>query len=440
MGRQKAKYPTGSFILKYRKADKDAEVSIYLQYVVNSEPIQMATGIKVSENDWDSKKQCVRTRHKASARLNNQLFKIKEDIDKQIMEYEGRLTGSIVRKMMKGEYSPAKQNAKQIYFIDYISSRNQQRYDLEQIAFATYDNAKYYISQFHNYLVEVANIEELLLSEISVDIIERYKSYCLSRGNDKETINKKLTPIIKGVEYAANNELIPFRLYTTIKELYFQLKDKAYKDEVGDEEVHYLTDEQMQKLVDIYWTLKYPRTRDFIDMFLFSYHACGLRVSDIVTLEWKHIDWEHRELMKNYVKGNVYNRIPLTDAALSILKRWYEKTATKRFVFGLLYDAFDTSDAKELRRVILSKNKTLMTSLKEVGRKLELPFNLTMHVARHSFAVAALERKITLHMISRLMAHSSITTTEKVYAEFLQSTINEEVINRLSFDFLPTDR
>lgn len=152
MGRQKAKYPTGSFILKYKKADKDAEVSIYLQYVVNSEPIQMATGIKVSENDWDAKKQSVRTRHKASARLNNQLFKIREDIDKQIMEYEGRLTGSIVRKMMKGEYSPTKQNPKQIYFIDYISARNQQRYDLEQIAFATYDNAKYYISQFHNYL------------------------------------------------------------------------------------------------------------------------------------------------------------------------------------------------------------------------------------------------------------------------------------------------
>ena len=65
---------------------------------------------------------------------------------------------------------------------------------------------------------------------------------------------------------------------------------------------------------------------------------------------------------------------------------------------------------------------------------------LAFHVARHSFAVAALERKITLHMISRLMAHSSITTTEKVYAEFLQSTINDEVINRLSFDFLPTDR
>ena len=36
MGRQKAKYPTGLFILKYKKADKDAE---FLQSTINEEVI-----------------------------------------------------------------------------------------------------------------------------------------------------------------------------------------------------------------------------------------------------------------------------------------------------------------------------------------------------------------------------------------------------------------
>ena len=36
MGRQKAKYPTSSFILKYKKADKDAE---FLQSTINEEVI-----------------------------------------------------------------------------------------------------------------------------------------------------------------------------------------------------------------------------------------------------------------------------------------------------------------------------------------------------------------------------------------------------------------
>lgn len=437
MGRIKAKYPTGKFILKYKKKDKDAEVTVYLQYIVNSEPVPISTGVRVSENDWDSKRQCVRTKNRNSTRLNNQLNKFKDDIDALIMSYEGRLTANIVRQMMKGEYAPVKKDPKKVEFIEYALDRNEQRYQ-HGLAYSTYENANYYIRQFAKFIHNELDLENLYLSELTIDIFEQYKSYCLRRNNCKETINKKLVPLIKAVEYAANNEIIPYRLYTNVSELYFELKDKAYKDEVGDEDVHYLTDEQLQMLVGVYWELKYPRTRDYLDMFFFAYHACGLRVSDIITLEWKHIDFQSRELIKNYVKGNVYNRIPLTDAAFAILNKWHKKTATQRFVFGLLHKNFDTRNAEDLRKTILSKNRTIRTSLQTVGNKIGLPFNLTMHVARHSFAVAALNRGVSIHMISRLMAHSSITTTEKVYAQFLQSTINQQVIELLSFEHLPS--
>lgn len=437
MGRIKAKYPTGKFILKNRKKDKDEVVTVYLRYIVNSEPVFISTGVRVSENDWDDKKQSVRTKNRNSARLNNQLNKFKDDIDALIMSYEGRLTANIVRQMMKGEYAPVKKDPKKEDFIEYALARNQQRHE-HDIAYSTYANANYYIRQFADFIHNELQLENLYLSELTVDIFERYKSYCLRRNNGKETINKKLVPLFKAVEYAANNEIIPYRLYTNVSELYFELKDKTYKDEVGDEDVHYLTDEQLQKLVDVYWKLKYPRTRDFLDMFFFAYHACGLRVSDVLTLEWKHINFQSRELIKNYVKGNVYNRIPLTDAAFAILNKWHKKTATQRFVFGLLHKNFDTRNAENLRKTILSKNRTIRTSLQSVGEKIGLPFNLTMHVARHSFAVAALNRGVSIHMISRLMAHASITTTEKVYAQFLQSTINQQVIELLSFEHLPS--
>ena len=74
----------------------------------------------------------------------------------------------------------------------------------------------------------------------------------------------------------------------------------------------------------------------------------------------------------------------------------------------------------------------------QVGNKMGLPFHLTMHVARHTFAVMALNRGVTIHMISRLLGHSSIITTEKVYAEFLPDTVTEEVKNKLSFGYMPS--
>ena len=89
---------------------------------------------------------------------------------------------------------------------------------------------------------------------------------------------------------------------------------------------------------------------------------------------------------------------------------------------------------KELHRQLTNRNTAIKTSLKAVGTKMELPFNLTMHLARHSFAVMALnQRNVSLHIISKLLGHSSIMVTEKVYAKFLPDTLDKEVKEKLSF-------
>lgn len=70
---------------------------------------------------------------------------------------------------------------------------------------------------------------------------------------------------------------------------------------------------------------------------------------------------------------------------------------------------------------------------------LSLALPCIFHVARHTFAVMALNRGISLHMISQLLGHGSIITTEKVYAQFLPNTINDTVRNQLAFgSFAPT--
>lgn len=81
-----------------------------------------------------------------------------------------------------------------------------------------------------------------------------------------------------------------------------------------------------------------------------------------------------------------------------------------------------------------------------VGEQMELPFKLTMHCFRHTFAVLALNgetkdgievrKPMSMSMVSRLLGHASTDTTEKVYAKFLPQTLSDEV-NRLGFAFLP---
>lgn len=437
MGRVKSKFPTGNIVIKNKKPNKEGKVALYLCYNINTTPVTITTDIFVKPEDWDSKTQTVKSKNPAAARLNNQLKLQREKVDEQIMAYEGRLTADIVRKMLKGEF--AQQNdPKKIDFIQYATDYNQQRYDLQKLSYSTYYNGDRYIKKFQRFLAEQTGEGIIYLTDLTIDLIEKYKSYCIKRGNTKEGINKMLTPLIKAAMYASDNGLLSARLSAQIKQSYFDLKVRQYRSEVEDREVRYLTGEQMQQFVDLYSKVKFSRTREIMDMFLFSFHACGLRVSDIVTLEWSHIDWERQELSKNLVKGKVPHTIPLTDAALEILKQWQEKSLNRRFVFNLLDSTFDTSDAALLDKKIKSKNRILQTSLNEVGNKMGLPFHLSMHVARHTFAVMALNRGVTIHMISRLLGHSSILTTEKVYAEFLPDTITEEVKNKLSFGYMPS--
>ncbi|MFR4026142.1 MAG: tyrosine-type recombinase/integrase [Alistipes indistinctus] len=76
-----------------------------------------------------------------------------------------------------------------------------------------------------------------------------------------------------------------------------------------------------------------------------------------------------------------------------------------------------------------SKNRSLQLSLQEVGHEFSerLPFNLSFHVARHSFAVYALRKGVPTQELSKLMGHKSLAATEKFYAKYLpQEFISEE--------------
>ena len=196
-----------------------------------------------------------------------------------------------------------------------------------------------------------------------------------------------------------------------------------------------MTIEQISKLV------KYcesencrERRRDYIIMFLFSFHACGLRVSDIITLRWKDIDIEKKQITKNQIKTKHRNTIPLTEGAKEILDNWRLKHDFTDFVFGLLPNDFDLNNGEEIYNKRNSITASINQSLRVVGEKIELPFTLTFHIARHSFAMYALnEKKIQMSKVSQMLGHSSTEITERIYAKYLPKTLSDDLVD-MSFD------
>lgn len=188
-----------------------------------------------------------------------------------------------------------------------------------------------------------------------------------------------------------------------------------------------LSKEQMAALLEYYKTCTEPRRKEFLEMFFFAFHACGLRVVDVMTLQWKHIDFARKELRKIMIKTNKRHVIPLAEPALHILQQWREKREGCRYVFNLVKETLDLDDAEALYKARNNATKCINQSLAVVGEQIGLPFSLSMHAARHSFAVFALNKGLSMSVVSRLLGHSSTDITEKVYARFLPETLSAEV-------------
>lgn len=436
MGRVKASKLTGKFYLRTdRKPDKSGKLPIYLDYTIGTKHARTDTEVWVEEKYWDEKNKVINRKHPQCVRLNKQLEAKRNEIDEAIFEYSQRnkrLTINALRDIVQGKVNGLSADED---FVAYAIEVIEEEYKFGKIGVSVRDNAVCGLNRFKQFLSQTQGEEEIYISEVSADIIKQYIYWRQAQGNINATINKSLTPIIKAARRAVIDKLMDAAVAEMISRLYLPTK-KELGDDDEDDDIHYLTEEQMAKFVALYDVVKYPRTRDFMDMFLFSFNACGLRVSDIITLEWKNIDFKKRELRKILFKGDVPHSIPLNDNAMQILERWYEKSDGDRFVFGLLPNDFDMQDKEERKRQRLNKNRALITSLKTLGDKIGLPFNLTMHVARHTFAVWALNREVDIHKISRLMGHSSVLVTEKVYAKFMPKTLEREVQEKLNFNIM----
>ena len=201
------------------------------------------------------------------------------------------------------------------------------------------------------------------------------------KQNSDATINHSLTPILKACAYACEMGMLEPSVNARIQDMRIITK-VSLSEEESEFDGKSLNKEQLLALLEYYKTCPEPRRREFLEIFFFAFHACGLRVVDVMTLQWGHINFEKKELRKIMIKTNKRHVIPLTEQAISILRQWQEKREGCKYVFNLVKEELDLDDAEALYKARNNATKCINQSLVVVGEQIGLPFNLSMHVAR----------------------------------------------------------
>ena len=302
--------------------------------------------------------------------------------------------------------------------------------------FSVWMNVKSYMKKFDKFLrtMKRMNTNEdniLYCRDVNADLIRDYIIWRKEvEGNSNGTINKALSPIIKTVKACCRKGWISRVESEEISELYLNDEGKSLDDSMEKE---FLTIEQLRKFKELAGKAKYDRTREYADVFLFACFT-GLRWSDLISLKWSEIDMDKNMIARMQYKGHTRKAkmlyIPLNNMSREILEKWNGRY--DEFVFGLLPNDYDLSDEADFLKVKNAANRTINQSLQSIGNKMGLPFNLHIHLGRHTYAMMALNGGVDIKTTSALLGHASTLVTEKVYATLLPNTIAEVVGDKLN--------
>src|SRR6266850_6713346 len=120
----------------------------------------------------------------------------------------------------------------------------------------------------------------------------------------------------------------------------------------------------------------------------------GLRVAELANLKKDNIDWQGHRLMV-YGKGGPYGSkskrriIPLSPRVQPLIEGHLA-----------LHDSFGVS------------SRTIQRLIKLIANRANISRPVTPHVLRHTFAVTAVQKGISLPSLQRLLGHDRLTTTE----------------------------
>lgn len=459
MGRQKREFPQGKLTIvvgNKKKVDTQKEYPIAFSYTCNGESMKHRSSITAKTSDWNENSQQLRASYgNRYAAINNQLKEELAKYDHTIMLYAKRLkeqgkrlTAQDVRDILNG--IPKHRADGGELFVDYVKKNLEARKIRNQIQQSRYENGISSLNIFCEFMkTSGKDVSEFYIGDLTPETLDEYIKYRKDVKNNKDvTVNHSLTPILVAMEDAHANGYIDHQRLVSLKQRRVQCRKVSNLEETAESfNGKFLTEEDLQHLVDYYNTCDKERRKEYIEMYLFAFHTCGMRLVDIMTLRWEDIDFDKGIISKIQVKtqksASARHTIPLMPPALRILDKWRAKTGEHKFVFDLAKEELNLNNQEAIYKARNTADKSINQSLKVVGESdiMKLPFTLSFHSARHSFAMLALNnpdkaKRRSMYVVSRLLGHSSTAVTEKTYARFLPETLQQEV-EALDFNFLP---
>lgn len=398
---------TVKLILRTQQEDKTGACPLYIRVIKDRKTKFISTGYKFKPIQWDEKEQRVKKNFPNSGRMNALLSKKVADASGEVADLE-RTSKTVSAKRLK----EAINGKRSLNFFTFTDAR------LEKLkGTVSVQTHKAYTAQLKKFENFIGN-RDLNFDDITVTLLRDYMNHCNKKlSNTNTTVKYSLLILAIFYKEAIREDLVYSHLYPFDK---IKIKKEASQRT-------FLSKDQLEKLTNFQVKTE-GKAQVIKDMFLFSVSAGGLRLSDVIELQWENVDMENHRISKKIRKTGRTHSFKFGQVALEILNKYKpKKIDSSHFVFPMLDNdsTYHTNEQFAYNEIHRCSSLTGL-HLRSIGKALNLPFSLSFHLARHTFATNALNNGMRIEHVSKLMDHTNIGTTQ-IYAKIISQELDDAV-------------
>ena len=385
------------FFIKRKKPLKDGSVPVFVRVSVYGISSEFATGKSVVESQWVTSKGRVKGNNLNNKNINACLDQIQFRLQEIAIELRNENTSYTAKEIVdryKGLNKPV------IGILELYKEHNEEQKELvgKVCALATYKRHETSLMLFKEFLTVKYRVSDMPINRVDAEVLRKYQTYLMTgRNNNNNTTVKYLKNLGKVLNWAVSRQLI-----TSNPLNHLTLRTQPVeRDFLEAYEVEAIENKEFG----------IERLDNIKDVFIFCCYT-GLAYADVSTLSREHF-YKDKEGMiwirKARHKTNEVFEVPLIGPTLQIL----EKYQGLRHTTGKLLP--------------VSSNQKMNAYLKEIADIVGIKKQLTMHIARHTFATTiALANGVPINVVSKMLGHSTIRMTQH-YAKTLRESIKKSM-------------
>lgn len=373
------RYPTLRFVFDRKKtATKKHKASVQIEVLSERKRKYIGTGVKLYSDQWDERKKVINSM---------QMLELNRALDEQIRIIQDWIN-ELIRKREPFDFEKLERfikfSNKSENFIEFIERRIEERQDITESTKKT-----------HRTFSESLRLFERItyFSDLTKENITIYDDWLHEKGYSQPTVHNYHKRMKRYI-----NEAIKFELID--KDPYSGLHFERGKHQIRK----YLTEDELKKIIEA--EIPSKTVRQVRDLFVFQAYT-GISYADLAKFDFK----------KDIAKKN--GKMVIHDVR--------QKTEETYFIV-LLSPALEVLERYNFTLPVIS-NQQYNLRLKIVADYAKIDKNLTVHMARHTFATMCLNNGVKIENVSKMLGHSNIKTTQE-YAKVLNSEVEK------SFDLL----